>query len=83
VSSEGAGDAGPNIFEQQARGQISFDQIRQGAMISLLKNADLSTFIHESGHLYLEILIRHVVAQNATCPPTSRATPTRSCAGSA
>lgn len=44
-------------LDQQARGQISFgDDISKGATISLLKNADLSTFLHESGHFYLEVL---------------------------
>lgn len=42
--------------EQQARGQISFsNDITQGANITLLKNADASTFIHELGHFFLEV----------------------------
>jgi hypothetical protein len=44
-------------LDQSARGQIAFGQdISQGATISLLRNADLSTFLHESGHFYLEVL---------------------------
>lgn len=39
-----------------ARGQISFsNDITQGANITLLKNADASTFIHELGHFFLEV----------------------------
>jgi GNAT superfamily N-acetyltransferase len=42
--------------EQKARGQISFsNDITQGANITLLKNADASTFIHELGHFFLEV----------------------------
>ena len=41
---------------QKARGQISFgNDIMQGANITLLKNADASTFIHELGHFFLEV----------------------------
>ena len=42
---------------QEARGQIAFgnDITQQASIISLLKNADLSTFIHESGHFFLEV----------------------------
>jgi hypothetical protein len=44
--------------EQSARGQISFgDDIKsRPSIITLLQNADLSTFLHESGHFYLEVL---------------------------
>jgi Large polyvalent protein associated domain 22/ADP-Ribosyltransferase in polyvalent proteins len=40
-----------------ARGQISFadDITRQASVIAMLKGADLSTFIHESGHFFLEV----------------------------
>lgn len=46
-----------NLFFQDARGQIAFgdDITRQASVISLLKGADLSTFIHESGHFFLEV----------------------------
>lgn len=41
---------------ESARGQISFtDDITKGANITLLKNADLSTFVHEVGHFFLEV----------------------------
>ncbi len=42
-----------NFYEQEARGAYSPDRLT----ISLLKNADLSTFLHESGHFFLETLI--------------------------
>lgn len=38
--------------EQNARGAYNVDT----RTISLLQNADLSTFLHESGHFYLEVL---------------------------
>lgn len=44
-------------LDQASRGQISFgSSIQQGATISLLRNADLSTFLHETGHFFLEVL---------------------------
>lgn len=49
----------PNILEQRfdetRRGAIQFGADRQFT-ISLLEKADLSTYLHESGHLYLELL---------------------------
>ena len=44
-------------LNQDARGQIAFgnDITQQASIISLLKNADLSTYIHESGHFFLEV----------------------------
>jgi hypothetical protein len=46
-----------HLFFQQARGQIAFgnDITQQASVISLLKGADLSTFIHEAGHFFLEV----------------------------
>jgi hypothetical protein len=46
-----------NTGGNAARGQIAFgnDITQQASVISLLKNADLSTFIHESGHFFLEV----------------------------
>ncbi|CUJ71451.1 MULTISPECIES: hypothetical protein [Achromobacter] len=41
-----------NQGEQSARGAYNIDT----RTISLLQNADLSTFLHESGHFYLEVL---------------------------
>lgn len=37
---------------QEAKGQIQFPE--DGAIITLLENADLSTFLHESGHFFFE-----------------------------
>ena len=47
----------PSILEQAARGQIAFanDITQQASIMSLLKGADLSTFIHEGGHFFLEV----------------------------
>jgi len=44
-------------LDQPARGQISFadDITRQPSVIALLKDADLSTFVHESGHFFLQV----------------------------
>lgn len=44
-------------FYQQARGSINLpeDLTSSPAIISLFKGADLSTFIHESGHFFLEV----------------------------
>lgn len=40
---------------QAKRGSISFDE-QNKAIIRLTKSANLSTFLHESGHLYMEVL---------------------------
>ena len=45
---------GQTLF-QKKKGSISFDAARKG-MIKLTKSRDLSTFLHEAGHLYLEIM---------------------------
>jgi hypothetical protein len=42
-------------FEEARRGSIQFGPNRQ-FNINLLKDRDLSTFLHESGHFYLEVL---------------------------
>ena len=44
----------PSILRQGRRGSITFDRARK-ATINLYDAADLSTFIHEAGHLYLEL----------------------------
>lgn len=48
-----------NLFFQGLgkRGQIAFDQdiTKTASVITLLKGADLSTFLHESGHFFLEV----------------------------
>lgn len=41
----------PNILNQQARGSFNPATLQ----LTLLKNADLSTFLHESGHFFLEV----------------------------
>jgi len=54
----------PRIFEQRAprqpikRGSITFETVdgKKRTTINLFQKADLSTFLHESGHLYLEML---------------------------
>lgn len=58
----------PNIFMQSsledARGQLRFGGDRQ-FNIDLLKNADLSTFLHEMGHFNLEVFADLAVSENA------------------
>ncbi|HEY2851127.1 MAG TPA: hypothetical protein VGI97_14710 [Gemmatimonadaceae bacterium] len=55
----------PNILHQAARGRITFGDGRE-FRIELLKNADRSTFIHETGHFYLEVLGDLAKAPSAT-----------------
>jgi hypothetical protein len=56
-----AAEQGMNVaastMYQESRGQIAFgnDITQQASLMSLLQNADLSTFIHESGHFFLEV----------------------------
>lgn len=45
-------------FKQDIRGQIQFDDDAQTAIIRLTESRDLSTFLHESGHLFLEMEAR-------------------------
>jgi len=45
----------PNIYLQEARGSIDFSNM-EDIIIRLYKAENLSTFLHESGHLYLEML---------------------------
>ena len=45
-------------FEQAKRGNIEFDADSVRPVMRLLANADGSTFIHESGHQFLEELFR-------------------------
>lgn len=49
--------ANPSILRQEARGSINLpdDLTRSPAILSLFAGADLSTFIHESGHFFLEV----------------------------
>lgn len=45
------------VLQQEARGSINLpeDLTRSPAILSLFAGADLSTFIHESGHFFLEV----------------------------
>ncbi|OZI23754.1 hypothetical protein CAL26_10005 [Bordetella genomosp. 9] len=53
IGNRGTFDANdPNIVHQGERGSFNVDT----NTINLLKNADLSTFLHESGHFYLEVM---------------------------
>lgn len=47
----------PRILFQRNRGQIAFagDITQSPSVISLLRTADLSTFLHETGHYFLEV----------------------------
>lgn len=47
----------PRIFEQGARGKIRIAEGRK-PIITLMKDANASTFVHESGHQWLEELMR-------------------------
>ena len=51
-------------FEQRRRGMISmFEDVAQGeSVITLLEGADLSTFLHETGHFFFEVY-RSVASQ--------------------
>lgn len=51
---EGPGAGAPT--PQQRRGAIRFGAGNQQITISLFEKADLSTFLHESGHLFLEVM---------------------------
>ena len=48
---------GVSLF-QPNRAQITFDPrgVRYPTVITLLQNADLSSFLHETGHFFLEVL---------------------------
>jgi len=51
-------------FEQTARGKVRISEGRK-PIITLMKDANASTFIHESGHVYLEELARDAFHPNA------------------
>ena len=48
----------PQTLAQGERGSLTVpkDITQQAPILTLLENADLSTFLHESGHFYLEVL---------------------------
>lgn len=50
--------ASEQLLFQEKRGTISFGRgiDSDAALISLLENADLSTFLHESGHYFFEVM---------------------------
>lgn len=54
----------PNIFNQGPRGQISF-QDGEPALIRLFKDADLTTLLHESGHMFFEAYKNILTEPNA------------------
>lgn len=54
---------GARTYNQEARGQIALYPDR--SVITLFENSDLSTLIHETGHLFLEELKRNATAANA------------------
>ena len=43
---------------QDARGSLTFDPEFRDVVIRLTQSRDASTFIHESGHLFLELMLR-------------------------
>lgn len=47
-----------NTVDQAARGKLTFgdDITAQPSIITLMAGADLSTFLHESGHFFLEVM---------------------------
>lgn len=53
---------------QPNRGQIAFgaDITQTPSVISLLRTADLSTFLHETGHFFLEVKMHLANSPNAT-----------------
>ena len=65
-SPESSIEPGDREFNQSERGAYNIDT----RTISLLQNADLSTFLHESGHFYLEVLTD--IAGQADAPAAVR-----------
>ncbi len=55
----------PQILEQKARGKIRLATDDAKAAITLFKNADASTFIHETGHAWLDEMMRYAKATDA------------------
>ncbi len=54
----------PNILEQKARGKIRLATDDAKAAITLFKTADASTFIHETGHAWLDEMMRYAKADD-------------------
>lgn len=55
-TAQGIGDKLLNMFQKETRVKGSFQFGNEKFNINLFKNADLSTFLHESGHFYLEMM---------------------------
>lgn len=55
----------PSILQQEKRGSIKWGPDRQFT-ISLFENADASTFMHESAHLFLELMSEFVQRPEAS-----------------
>jgi hypothetical protein len=47
---------GPTTLNQDVRGSITISPLRDKFRITLTEKANLSTFIHEGGHFFLEVL---------------------------
>ena len=64
--------SGANALSQEARGKLSFsDDITSApSTITLNKDADLSTFVHELGHFHLEMLSH--MAKDGSLPDVSK-----------
>jgi hypothetical protein len=60
-----------NTLKQPRRGAITFDTARRQFQITLFENADLSTFLHESGHFFLE-MFADFADQAAAIPEAER-----------
>jgi hypothetical protein len=70
IGNEGTFDIeDPNILKQDERGRISFNEARKG-FIEILSSGDSSTFIHETGHMYLEVM--KWAAQQESAPQSLR-----------
>lgn len=59
LAEDGVSDT-KDVYElsQTERGYIQFDEAKSFFQITLTENADLSTFLHESGHFFLESMLR-------------------------
>jgi hypothetical protein len=56
----------PSILAQEARGFIQFGPAKDKFKITLTGKANLSTFLHESGHFFLEVLQDQVMRGEAS-----------------
>ena len=66
-----------NLMFQGARGTLSFanDITTAPSVVALLENADLSTFLHESGHFFLEVqadLAARIAAKGDEATPAEK-----------